>query len=533
MMRMTETERLRLRLLGTPLTDRLWGWLAPLLVALYAGVLRFWDLGRPGSLVFDETYYVKQGWSLMEYGYERRVQDALAAKDATPGVDTVWASGNPDVFGTTADFVVHPPVGKWVIGLGEQLFGVTNPFSWRVGVALLGVVSIYLIARAARLMFGSTTLGVVAGVLLTFDGQHFVLSRTGLLDMSVMFFAFAAFYALLLDRRSSRARLAATVGRWVEHGMTPDDPRMRYGPWLGLRPWRWVAALSLGLCIGTKWSGLYFLAVFGLMTVLWEIGARRTAGVHRPVRAALLRDAPQAAVTMVGTALVTYVASWAGWFATAGGWDRQWGAQNPASGVAALVPDPVRSLWHYHVEMMQFHIGLHTPHDYMSNPWSWMIQGRPTSFYYIGSDQGQNGCEVAKCSQAIVDLGNPAVWWAGTLALAVLLFMWALRRDWRAGAILAGLVAGYLPWFQYQDRTIFTFYSVAFVPWVVLAVTYVLGLIAGPATASLRRRRVGLAIAGGYVVLVAALFVFFWPVYTGQLIPFEHWQWRMWFPSWI
>ena len=42
--------------------------------------------------------------------------------------------------------------------------------------------------------------------------------------------------------------------------------------------------------------------------------------------------------------------------------------------------------------------------------------------------------------------------------------MWALRRDWRAGAILAGLAAGYLPWFDYQNRTIYTFYAVAFVP---------------------------------------------------------------------
>ena len=45
--------------------------------------------------------------------------------------------------------------------------------------------------------------------------------------------------------------------------------------------------------------------------------------------------------------------------------------------------------------------------------------------------------------------------------------------------ILAGIAAGYLPWFNYQSRTIYTFYAVAFVPYVVLAVTYVLGLVIG------------------------------------------------------
>lgn len=36
-----------------------------------------------------------------------------------------------------------------------------------------------------------------------------------------------------------------------------------------------------------------------------------------------------------------------------------------------------------------------------------------------------------------------------------------------------------------------------------------------------------------YLLVVAALFVFFWPVWTAQTIPYEHWRWRMWFSSWI
>ena len=66
---------LRRRLLGEPLTAKakLWGWIGPLIVTVLAGFLRLWDLGRPHQLVFDETYYVKQGWSMMLYGHERKV----------------------------------------------------------------------------------------------------------------------------------------------------------------------------------------------------------------------------------------------------------------------------------------------------------------------------------------------------------------------------------------------------------------------------------------------------------------------------
>ncbi|GAA3419773.1 hypothetical protein GCM10018952_60500 [Streptosporangium vulgare] len=48
-----------------------WGWLGPLLVAVFGGVLRFVDLGRPRAVVFDETYYAKDAWALIHYGVER------------------------------------------------------------------------------------------------------------------------------------------------------------------------------------------------------------------------------------------------------------------------------------------------------------------------------------------------------------------------------------------------------------------------------------------------------------------------------
>lgn len=543
---MRPAEQLRLRLIGYQPPDRFLGWLLPIVVAVIGGFLRFWRLGQPNTLVFDETYYVKQAYSLLTWGYERRVRNELTGESVTPHADQVFASGTPNVFGGEADFVVHPPVGKWVIAVGEQLFGADNAFGWRFSVALLGTLSILMVARAARRMFGSTLLGTVAGLLLAFEGHHFVHSRTGLLDLIVMFFALAAFCALLIDRDASRDILARRVaalwdtsratGRYGDDGdrsLAVNDPRMRYGPRLGVRPWRLVAAVSLGLCIGTKWSGLYFLAVFALMTVLWEIGARRAVGVRRPVVGTLLLDAPQAALTILPTTVAVYLAGWIGWFRTDGGYGRSWGASNPADGPAALVPDALRGLWHYHQQMMDFHVGLDSPHTYQSNPWSWLLMSRPTSFYYEGPTNGVDGCTVDKCSKAITNIGTVSIWWACIAAIFVLLFAWGLRRDWRAGAVLAGLIAGYLPWFVFQSRTIYTFYAVAFVPWVVLAVTFLLGVVIGPPSATSIRRRRGLIWAGAYVVLTVAMFIFWYPLWTAEVIPYEQWSWRMWFPSWI
>lgn len=509
-------QALAVRLLGARPTERFWGWVGPLIVTAIGGFFRFWHLDRPATLVFDETYYVKEAWSLLQVGYELQTDPAIEKPD------DLWNTGNTDVFDTSADFVVHPPVGKWMIALGHALFGADSPWGWRFSVALFGTLSILMLARIARRLFRSTLLGTTAGLLLAIDGQHLVHSRVGILDLFVMFWALAAFGFLLLDRDQARARLARAVAAG-----SPDRTRGP-GPWLGIRWYRVAAGVSLGLCGGVKWSGLFFLAAFGLLTVAWDVAARRAAGVRRWLLGGVAVDGISGFVLIVPVAVATYVATWAGWFASKDAYFRQWGADNPASGLGGLVPDALRSLWHYHTDAYTFHRGLSSPHPYESNPWSWLVLGRPVDFFYEDS-----ACGARDCAQTVLALGNPVVWWGGTIAIAVLLVRWALGRDWRAGAILAGLAGGYLPWFLYQDRTIFSFYAVAFVPWVVLALTYVLGLLLGPADAAAHTRLRGALVAGGVVVLAALAMVWFYPVWAGSVITKQQWQDRMWLPSWI
>lgn len=519
---MPSEDQLHRQLLPEPIGHRLLGWLGPLLAAALGGVLRFWNLGSPHQLVFDETYYVKQGWSLIQFGVEMRNNPVFGQQ-----IDPMFTQGTPHVFGTEGDFVVHPPVGKWIIGWGESLFGITDSFGWRFSVAVLGTLSILLIGRVARRMFGSSLLGTVAALLLAFEGHHFVHSRTGLLDLIVMFFAFAAFAALLLDRDHARARLARRVAAAGPGGLD------RTGPGLGLRPWRLVAGVLLGLAAGTKWSGAYFLVVFGLMTVAWDIGARRAVGVRGWRWAWLVRDAPAGFVTIVPAAISSYVASWAGWFATDRGYDRSWALEYPAEAGQEWIPGALRSWWHYQAQILDFHRSLSATHPYQTNPWSWLVQGRPTSFFYEGPKIGEDGCTVEQCSKAITSIGTPIIWWAATAMMLVLVFRWALRRDWRAGAILAGYAGGYLPWFFIGERTIYSFYAVAFVPWVVLSVTYGMGLLIGGPQASRERRSLGMLLTGVFLVATVLLFAFFYPIYTAQVVPFSFWQMHMWFPSWV
>ena len=162
---------------------------------MIAAILRFVNLGYPSGLVFDEVYYATEGQELLDHGVEWRTETDSA--------------GN--VLNSYGDFVVHPPLGKWIIALGIRLFG-NDAFGWRFMAAVCGVLSVLIIVRTARRMFGSTVLGATAGLLVALDGMHLVLSRTAILDIFVMFFVVAAFACLVLDRDHRRAGVAAGDG---------------------------------------------------------------------------------------------------------------------------------------------------------------------------------------------------------------------------------------------------------------------------------------------------------------------------------
>ncbi len=498
--------------------DGVWGWLGPLLVGAVAAVLRLVELGRPNRIIFDETYYAKDAFSQTEFGYARKFVD-----DA----DEMIIDGNLDVFTDEPSFVVHPPAGKFLIGQGIRLLGM-EPTGWRLATALAGVVTVILLARAGRRLLRSTLLGCTAALFLAVDGMAIATSRTAILDGLLAMFIVAAFACLLVDRDRSRTALAEWARRRTAGGLPFGD-----GPLIGWRPWRLAAGISLGLACATKWSGVYVLAAFGLMTVLWEISARRAVGVRSPAVNTLLRDGPVAFVTIVGSALVTYVLTWWGWIFSDNGWGRNWAADRPASGIGGLVPDWLRSLWYYHSEIWNFHNGLTEEHTYESKAWTWLFLGRPVSFDYQGLEQGEQGCETARCSQEVLALGNPILWWGSCAALVVCLLYWFLRRDWRAGAILAGVAATWVPWLFYPDRTTFAFYAVAIVPFLALASAYALGLIIGKPSDSAQRKAIGIALAGGFVLIVIVVAAWFYPLHVDEVIPYDDWRKRMWFDNWI
>jgi len=509
------------RILTTPLRLRLWYWGAPLAVAILAAVLRLWDLGNPHSVVFDETFYVKDSWSLMHLGYEGSWPE---------NADKSFNAGDVNVFTSDPEFVAHPPLGKWIISLGLGLFGAQNSFGWRVSTAVVGILAVVIVMLLARKLFRSTVVAVIAGFLMAIDGNAIVMSRVALLDNSVMFVALLGFVCIVFDRDWQSKRMHAWLAARRGSG---DEPT--WGPTLWWRPWLIAAGILFGLDAGVKWSGFYFLAFFAVYVVVVDALTRRRAGLAFWASASILKQGAATFVLMVPIALASYIATWSGWLLTTGGYYRNF-AQSLGqawTGSLAWVPHWFQNLWHYQVEMYNYSINLHVPHPYQSNPLTWLFMIRPTSMYYQGSSFGQDGCtSSAGCSSAITDLANPLIWWAAAAACFYLVYRLIRYREWQLGLILTGLAAGYLPWMLYINRTIFTFYSIAFEPYMILALACAIGIMLGKRTDARWRRTRGFAVLGVFLVMASVVTIFFYPLWTGEQIPFWYWQLHIWIPSW-
>src|ERR1700678_4218914 len=61
---------LRSRLASPVPRDGIWGWIGPLAITAFGGFLRFNRLAVPRAIMFDETYYAKDAWSILQNGVE-------------------------------------------------------------------------------------------------------------------------------------------------------------------------------------------------------------------------------------------------------------------------------------------------------------------------------------------------------------------------------------------------------------------------------------------------------------------------------
>lgn len=487
-------------------------------VAVLAGGLRLYHLSSPPSRVFDEVYYSKSGCVFV--GYSNRRCD-IASSDEKYWVRTKGETGS----------WVHPPLGKWAIGLGEGLFG-TGPLGWRVSAAASGTLSVVVIAVIAQLLFGSPLWTFVSGLLLATENLNFVQSRVSMLDIFLAFWVALGFLFLVLDRRWIERRTppspeAAALDPEVprEAALDPEAPRAAESgaseagtrgapepsapvPSPILRPWRLAAGVAFGAAFATKWSGIIEIASAVFLSFIWEFTRRKRAGTLRSIRRTIQRESFGIVLAFLVVPAVVYVVSYTGWFVRFGFHPIDWFKLQGAM-----------ANYHEHLQTINPTTGKPV-HPYLSQSWKWLLLWRPVSYFYE---------ESGGLRREILDMGNPAIFWGSVFTIPYLFIAWRRKRDWRAGFLLAAIQ--YLPWAP-VGRPQFFFYITPITPFLVLAATYTLKDLSELHVAGSRSRPY-LPVAAGFVAVSVGMFAFFWPILTASPLSPAAWKLRIWFPSWV
>ena len=381
----------------------------------------------------------------------------------------------------------HPPLGKLAIAGGILLFGF-NPFGWRILGVLAAAAMIPIIFLLGRRLFKSSAAGVVAAFLLTFDFMHFSLARlaTGetylaLFSLLMFFFAFDYF--------------ASSTKRTDERTDERTSERTSRSLLLSL--------LFFGLGFAVKWTAVFGLAA---VLVLWLVCNFKE---RRPI----LKDCKVVVAGLLVSAAI-YIATYLPYIFS--------GAEGGHGGGHGLA-----DVFDLQLRMFGYHAGIEATHPFSSPWWSWPLLLKPLWVY-------SNNLGGGTVSTTVL-MGNPAIWWCGTVALVFLAVRFVAGKLWRKGkeggegfVALFILVPFLLQWLPYAliTRILFIYHFVPNVPFLILGLTYWLNI---GLEKDAKRNKI---IVVSFLVLVAALFFLFYPVISGYPVAFEFKESLRWLKGW-
>jgi dolichyl-phosphate-mannose-protein mannosyltransferase len=175
-----------------------------LLILIFSFITRITWLSEPANEYFDEVYH------------------AFTARRMLHADPKAWEWWNPHPEGFAYEWT-HPPLAKEMMVLGMLVFG-ENSFGWRIPGALLGVGCVFLVFLLTKRLFRDEKTGLLAAAIFALEGLPLVMSRIGMNDVYLLFFALLTIYFF-----------------WKEEDF--------------------LSSLALGLAFSAKWSAAWLLPV--------------------------------------------------------------------------------------------------------------------------------------------------------------------------------------------------------------------------------------------------------------------------------
>ncbi len=474
-------------------------------IFILSATLRFWQLGRFNTLVFDEVYY------------------AIFANNYLTQTDF---------------FNAHPPLSQYIIAIsiwiGSHLpFGqeiVNNetgsslaPWTYRWVNALTGSLIPLVVGVIAYQLTHRRSYSFIAALLIALDGLFLVESRYALNNIYLVILGLLGqlFFIISLQHRQLNQKL-----------------------WLAL------AGVSFGASAAIKWNGLAFLlTVYLLLIFAWVIkffAPKKKPESKSPLDKLTRLNLIEVTLNLLIIPIITYSLLW----------------------IPHLIMNPKYGFWEMQKQIFSYHQRIGSgpdTHPYCAQWFTWPLMMRPVVYLYKNTgllDKPEPSLPSLppgidyKANPLIFDvhaMGNPVLWCLSALAIVSLVLIlinciwdWEKKRKarhkkvkiqqkvklpsasemWLLLYLVLNWIANFFPWAK-VTRCTFIYHYMGAAVFSILALAWWI-------ERWLNSRQVHLRIMGITIIfLIVAAFIFWMPIYLGLPLSPQSWQLRMWFRSWI
>lgn len=377
--------------------------------------------------------------------------------------------------------ITHPPLGKLLIALGIQIFGMT-PFGYRFMGTFFGVLMLLPLYILLKNMFGKTRVALCGSALFAFEFMHFTQTRIATIDTYGVFFTLLSFLFMW---------------RWISE---PYEKRLGQ-TWGNLA----LCGLSFGIGCACKWTVLYAgvgLAVLWLLRVIVKYRAVGLSGYGKELLGTVLLSCLFFVVVPVAIYCLSYI----------------------PYGLACGYSFPellgqggyYKIIWDNQVYMLTYHAGVNQTHPYSSRWYQWLLDSRPILYYlhYSGETKSAFGA-----------FNSPLISWGGLAALIATAFAFFKRRKPQVILIWVGYLCQFLPW-VFIGRTTFAYHYFGGILFLTIAISYVFDEL-------ITRKDGNDKLVYTFTALQIGLFALFYPVLSGVQTTTEFClNYLKWFPGW-
>ena len=377
--------------------------------------------------------------------------------------------------------ITHPPLGKLLISLGVQLFGMT-PFGYRFMGTFFGVLMLLPLYVLIKNLFGKTRIAICGTLLFAFEFMHFTQTRIATIDTYGVFFILVCFMFMW---------------RWIS---------APYEKGLG-KTWGDLAlcGVSFGLGCACKWTVLYAGVGLALLWLLRVVMKARALGL-REYSGELWGTIALSVLFYVVVPVIIYCLSYIPYGLALG-------LTMPEM---LFRSDYYQIIWNNQEYMLSYHAGVNQSHPYSSRWYQWILDSKPILYYLE-----YNG----EMKSAFGSFNSPLISWAGIVALICSVGAFIKRRKPQVLLILVGYLCQVLPW-VFITRTTFAYHYFGGILFLTLAICYIFSEL-------MSRREKNDKLMYAFTGVNLGLFVLFYPVLSGVQASVEYClRFLKWLPNW-